>query len=460
LREHKIVCIKRLQLHPPAMMSFHVLVFATSMLFSEAAFYQAGSDASAARNTQPSSDEIQTEVVSSDVAEDIRERQQRRRAIREMQEQKLQAVREEADARAKQAMEASRNATLASDRARNQYHAQMKQAAQPPVVPSSTVVHLVHVPHKRNHTNHTSRKNHTNQTQVLVNKTEAVVQKPSLDKALTSKNVTHTVAHANASRLNVTKAVAKHKDQMTEKASGISNATKAAASKGVSAAFHSARLAAEKLRKNHLAKRANIAKEKKSTSEEESFEDKQKEKIKKNVIEVEGDELAEALKSVLSFPAKVPVTTTTTTTTTATTTTVTTTLSTAVTTTLASTVNSTNVTTDVAIQNTTEGTNNTADVASKDTKDSELVKIEAEIEQDKAEKQKAIEKDDLETALSLKKELGKLEAKLERIRAHAADPASQEAAVNKTAKSSAEQALKSPLKAARKAASKLRGSHE
>merc|ERR1719217_1414867 len=112
---------------------------------------------------------------------------------------------------------------------------------------------------------------------------------------------------------------------MSAKAGGISDASRAAASKGVSAAFHSARLAAEKLRKNHLAKRANIAKEKKSTSEEESFEDKQKEKIKKNVIEVDGDELAEALKSVLSFPAKVPATTTTTTTTATTTTTTTTT---------------------------------------------------------------------------------------------------------------------------------------
>merc|ERR1719217_1290783 len=111
---------------------------------------------------------------------------------------------------------------------------------------------------------------------------------------------------------------------MSAKAGGISDASRAAASKGVTAAFHSARMAAEKLRKNHLAKRATIAKEKKSTSEE-SFEDKQKEKIKKNVIEVEGDELAEALKSVLSFPAKVPATTTTTTTTATTTTTTTTT---------------------------------------------------------------------------------------------------------------------------------------
>merc|ERR1712118_55674 len=101
---------------------------------------------------------------------------------------------------------------------------------------------------------------------------------PPLNKALASKNITHTVAHANASRLNVTKAVERHKDQMSAKAGGISDATKAAASKGVTAAFHSARIAAEKLRKNHLAKRASIAKEKKSTSEEESFEDKQKEK--------------------------------------------------------------------------------------------------------------------------------------------------------------------------------------
>jgi hypothetical protein len=452
-------------------MSFQVLVFLTFALGSQAAFHHAGSDASAARNTQPNSDETETNVVSADVADDIKQRQMRRRALRAAKESKLQAVRDEADARALQAMEAARNATLAADRAAHKYHEQM-HPTEPPPVPSVTVVHLVHVPHKRNHTNHTSHKNRTNQTMVPMNssdavvptnRSDAVVQKPPLSKALASKNVSHTIAHANASRMNVTKAVARHKNKMTEKASDISNATRAAASKGVTSAFHAARLAAEKLRKNHLAKRATIAKERKDTSDEDTFEERQKEKIKKNVIEAEGDELAEALKGVLSFPAQVPATTTTTTTTTTTvtTTTVTTTTSTVATTTsstVATTTSSTNVTSTnasavVAVQNITKGNAFTANEAGKDATEAELMKTEADIEKAKAEKQKAIEKDDLETALALKKELASLEKKRDALEAHAAVPApnstaSIEAAVNKTGKSEEE------------AASKLRGSHD
>lgn len=449
------------------MMSFQILTLIALAVISEASLNQAGSDAFATRNIQPNSDETQKDVVSEDVAEDIKQRQARRRAMREMKEQKLQAVRDEADARAKQAMEASRNATLAPDRARHQYHEQMRQAAEPKVVPSSAVVHLVRIPYKKNHTMH-PHKNHTNQTQVATNKSGAVAQKPPLNnKALASKNITHTIEHANASRLNVTKAVERHKDQMSAKAGGISDASKAAASKGVTAAFHSARIAAEKLRKNHLAKRANIAKEKKSTSEE-SFEDQQKEKIKKNVIEVEGDELAEALKGVLSFPAKVPVATTTTTTKATTTVTSTVTVATttvATLTTLAPKVTSTNVSTEVLAKNISQGTHSTADVNSKDAKEAELKEIEAEIQKDQVEKKEAIEKDDLETALAKKKELAELEKKEAALEAQA--PVSNSTtlhlfhiAANKTTKSHAEQALKSPLNAARIAASKLRGSRD
>merc|ERR1719235_2750054 len=129
-------------------------------------------------------------------------------------------------------MEAGRNATLAADRARHEYHEQLRKLGEPPIVPSSTVVHLVRVPHKKEHKNHT-RKNHTNQThmalptnqtqvpmnetEVPMNNSEAIVKSPSMSKALASKNITHTTAHANASRLNVTKAVARHKDTMAEK---------------------------------------------------------------------------------------------------------------------------------------------------------------------------------------------------------------------------------------------------
>lgn len=292
-------------------------------------------------------------------------------------------------------------------------------------------------------------------------------QMEPFNKALASKNITHTIEHANASRLNVTKAVERHKDQMSAKAGGISDASRAAAPKGVTAAFHSARIAAEKLRKNHLAKRANIAKEKKSTSEE-SFEDQQKEKIKKNVIEVEGDELAEALKGVLSFPAKVPVATTTTTTKATTTVTSTVTVATttvATSTTLAPKVTSTHVSTEVLAKNISQGTNSTADVNSKDAKEAELKEIEAEIQKDQAEKKEAIEKDDLETALAKKKELAELEKKEAALEAQA--PVSNSTtlhlfhiAANKTTKSHAKQALKSPLNAARIAASKLRGSRD
>lgn len=112
--------------------------------------------------------------------------------------------------------------------------------------------------------------------------------------------------------------------------------------------------------------------------------------------------------------------------------------------------------------------------APKDTGDAELDTINAEIKKDQEDKKKAIDKDDLETALVLKKELEELTKKRNALEPHntsstanrtkelafffgkAPDGSAQQPAINK----SSAVALKSPLRAAKIAASKLRGTHE
>lgn len=461
------------------MMSFQILILATFAVFSEASVDHAGSDASATRQHQPNADETQTDVVSADVAEDIRARQAKRRAQREIKDRQMEAVREEADARAKQAMEAARNATLAADRARHKQHEEMRKAGEAPVVPASTVVHLVRVPHKKNATVH-RHKNHSafNHSENAVN---ASALPTKMAKALASKNVTHTTAAANASRRNATKRAEKHKQTITAKALNMSGAATQAASKGVTSAFHAARMAAEKLRKNHLAKRASIERRK---STESDTEESHSEKIKKAVIEVEGDELAEALRGVLSFPAKVATTKTTTAVTTTTTSTTTTTVTTTTTTVAITTTTptmaaqqtnvSTNVTTELSTTNESTKMNSsvpessTAGEAPTVTKEDELAKIDAEITKDQEEKKKAVESDDLETALALKKDLAGLMKKRSALEGNGTTSLSnstkQQPAGNKTSEGLVQsvqaETLKSPLKAAKVAASKLRGSHE
>lgn len=494
------------------MMSVQIFILATFTVVSGAIVGHAGSDASGTGTRQPNADETHTDVVSMDVAEDIRARQERRRAIREIKERQMEAVRAEADARAQLAMEAARNATLAADRARHKRHEEMRKDGELPVVPASTVVHLVRIPHPKNQTVHRHQNHNTfNQTGTPIKNTSAstIASTPQLAKALASKNITHTSAAANASRLNATKTAEKHKEVIAAKANNISQKAAQAASKGVTAAFHSARMAAEKLRKNHLAKRESIERKRSTESDGDSEEKIHAEKIKKAVIEVEGDDLANALKGVFSFPAKVKTTSTTTTTTTTTSTTTTTTaetttaLATVTTTTTAQAANETmdvvaknfsNASMNVVAQNVSNANANMDVVAKdvrsvvnssvvmfsaaveapKDTSDAELDKINAEIKKDQEDKKKAIDKDDLETALVLKKELEELTKKRNALEPHntsstpnrttelafffgkAPDVTAQQPAINK----SSAVALHSPLRAAKIAASKLRGTHE
>jgi len=484
------------------MMSVQIFILATFTVVSGAIVGHAGSDASGTGTRQPNADETHTDVVSMDVAEDIRARQERRRAIREIKERQMEAVRAEADARAQHNMEAARNATLAADRARHKRHEEMRKDGELPVVPASTVVHLVRIPHPKNQTVHRHQNHNTfNQTGTPTS-ASTIASTPQLAKALASKNITHTSAAANASRLNATKTAEKHKEVIAAKANNMSQKAAQAASKGVTAAFHSARMAAEKLRKNHLAKRESIERKRSTESDGDSEEKIHAEKIKKAVIEVEGDDLANALKGVFSFPAKVKTTSTTTTTTTTTsTTTSTTTTTTAETTTALATVTTTttaqaaNETMDVVAKNFSNASMNVValnvsnananmDVVAKDVSaavnssvamfSAELDKIEAEIKKDREDKKKAIDKDDLETALVLKKELEELTNKRNALEPHntsstpnrttelafffgkAPDGTAQQPAINK----SSAVALHSPLRAAKIAASKLRGTHE
>jgi len=480
------------------MMSVQIFILATFTVVSGAIVGHAGSDASGTGTRQPNADETHTDVVSMDVAEDIRARQERRRAIREIKERQMEAVRAEADARAQHNMEAARNATLAADRARHKRHEEMRKDGELPVVPGSTVVHLVRIPHPKNQTVHRHQNpSNFNQTGTPTSASK-VASTPQLAKALASKNITHTSAAANASRLNATKTAEKHKEVIAAKANNMSQKAAQAASKGVTAAFHSARMAAEKLRKNHLAKRESIERKRSTESDGDSEEKIHAEKIKKAVIEVEGDDLANALKGVFSFPAKVKTTSTTTTTTITTSTTTTTTaetttaLATVTTTTTAQAANGTmdvvaknfsNASMNVVAQNVSNANAN-MDVVAKDVSaavnssvamfSAELDKIEAEIKKDREDKKKAIDKDDLETALVLKKELEELTKKQNALEPHntsstanrttelafffgkAPDGTAQQPAINK----SSAVALHSPLRAAKIAASKLRGTHE